>query len=86
VTALKFRIGEYFEIYQGHETSHCEDTVKAEKIEEALKIAQDRFGWGAWCFELSCSVCAVVEKDSYTKPCRYCQDFCNFKPPICGGK
>jgi hypothetical protein len=44
----KFLIGEYFEIYQNHETDHVEEVIEAQNIEQARKIASQRFGWGAW--------------------------------------
>ena len=51
---LKFRIGEYYEMYQGLETTHREQTVECASIDEAQIMATASFGWGAW---------AVLESD-----------------------
>jgi len=50
---LKFKIGEYFEIYQHQETSHREDIIEAETLEEAKAISKNRYGWGSWAYPLT---------------------------------
>lgn len=48
----QFKIGPYFEWYQGHPTSTIEEVIKADTKEEARKIAEEKYGWGAWCTEI----------------------------------
>ena len=48
---LKFRIGEYYEYYQGHATSHKEKIIEAKNLATARTIAHLEYGWGAWATE-----------------------------------
>jgi len=68
---LKFRIGGYFEIYQRHETSHPEEVIEAKDLQEAGEIAKQKFGWGAWGFEIKpCTLCGWTEDTKPLKPYR----------------
>ena len=58
---MKFRIGEYYEYYQNHMTDHREEVIGAKDLEEARKIADEKFGWGAWACE------EKEENDSHEK-------------------